>query len=93
MVWRRESSRAGYIRIRFRSDACLDVKLGDWQALCEAAEFGIEWVPVTDVYGELNRVRMAEVESFGACTPASLAAFDAEEDERLAHERLNGESA
>lgn len=91
-MYRDASEANGYVRVVFTCGEFVNVRLDQWQVLADAVEFGLEWVDLTDLYGDRLKVRMRHVATFGVNSPASLAVIDAEAEARREHRRLHGDT-
>lgn len=91
MSYRPEREKRGYCRVLYANGKHQDFKRNEFEPLCAAARAGVEqWYEAEDLYGDPCLIRISEIAGVAECSPAALAAFEAEEAERVEHEKLHG---
>ncbi len=92
MIWRRLSQRSGYLRVHVRHAGAFDLPATAYESLTHALDAGLPSWEGRDVYGDPVWFRCGDVVSVGLTSVESLAKYDAEEEDRIAHERIHGEA-
>ena len=90
MTWRRPSERHGYVRVLLATGDAYDMPPTTYEALTHAMEQGRTFFEGAALLGDPFLIRLDAVVAIGLTSVAGLVAYDAEEDDRMAHERLHG---
>lgn len=93
MPFRPEREKAGFIKITFRDDVgFLIAARNEWDDLTEALKAGKEeWHEVTNLYGDVEFIRLSDVVIVGEASPAGIAQYDEEEEQRAAYRKAHGD--
>jgi hypothetical protein len=90
--YRPEREKAGFCRVTFAGDHLYFILArNEFELTMEAIKRGDEWYEATNLFGGTKMIRLSALIHVAECTPSQIAAFDAEEQEREAHNRTHGE--
>lgn len=78
------SESGGYVFVTFRDDASAKLRPEDWTPLNNAIDNDLAWFLGTDLYGDIERIRVTAIISLNRSTAEGNAQEDAEKEaERL----------
>lgn len=92
MTYRPDREKAGFLQVTFRHGDFLLIRRNEWDDLTEALKKGEkDWYEATDLFGELQLIRLSSVVLVALVTPSGVAQSDEEEVQRAAHKRDKGD--
>lgn len=91
MTYRPDREKHGFCKVTMRGGDWWILQRNEFEPIIEAIKRGDEWYEAVNLFGGIEYLRLSTVMHIGEASPVGIAAYDAEEDERLAYKKAHGE--